>query len=71
MAFWTPFISFVLTQLHAGVLQIKPEEVDIFLKGGGALDIGSVRKKPKACPPPQNIGLSWGPKRRICMCFTH
>ena len=27
--------------------QIKPEEVDVFLKGGGALDITSVRKKPK------------------------
>ena len=27
--------------------QIKPEEVDVFLKGGGALDIASVRKKPK------------------------
>ena len=27
--------------------QIKPEEVDIFLKGGGALDINSVKKKPK------------------------
>lgn len=30
-------------------VQIKPEEVDIFLKGGGALDINSVRKKPKVC----------------------
>lgn len=28
-------------------LQVKPAEVDIFLKGGGALDINSVRKKPK------------------------
>ena len=28
-------------------MQIKPEEVDVFLKGGGALDITSVRKKPK------------------------
>lgn len=29
------------------VLQVKPTEVDTFLKGGGALDINSVRKKPK------------------------
>jgi hypothetical protein len=29
------------------VLQVKPEEVDVFLKGGGALDIASARKKPK------------------------
>ena len=27
--------------------KVKGEEVDIFLKGGGALDINSVRKKPK------------------------
>ena len=26
---------------------MKPAEVDIFLKGGGALDINSVRRKPK------------------------
>ena len=32
-------------------MQIKPEEIDILLKGGGALDISSVRKKPKV--PPQ------------------
>ena len=28
-------------------MQIKAEEIDILLKGGGALDITSVRKKPK------------------------
>ena len=28
-------------------VQVKPAEMDIFLKGGGALDINSVRKKPK------------------------
>lgn len=27
--------------------KVKGEEIDIFLKGGGALDINSVRKKPK------------------------
>jgi hypothetical protein len=27
--------------------QIKQEDVDIFLKGSGALDIASVKKKPK------------------------
>ena len=29
-------------------MQVKPAEVDTFLKGGGALDINGVRKKPKA-----------------------
>ena len=28
-------------------MQIKAEEIDILLKGSGALDITSVRKKPK------------------------
>lgn len=27
--------------------QIKNEDVDVFLKGGGALDITSIQKKPK------------------------
>lgn len=27
--------------------QVKPSDVDVLLKGGGALDITSVRKKPK------------------------
>lgn len=31
--------------------QIKAEEVDIFLKGGGALDISSIKKKPKVSVP--------------------
>ena len=30
---------------------IKASDVDIFLKGGGALDINSVRKKPKEWIP--------------------
>ena len=29
-------------------VQIKAEDVNVFLRGGGALDINSVRKKPKA-----------------------
>lgn len=29
------------------MLQVRAEDVDVFLKGGGALDINSVRKKPK------------------------
>ncbi len=29
------------------MLQVRGEDVDVFLKGGGALDINSVRKKPK------------------------
>lgn len=32
-------------------MQIKPAEVDTFLKGGGALDINNVRKKPKVPNP--------------------
>ena len=31
--------------LSAG--KVKSEDIDIFLKGAGALDINSVRKKPK------------------------
>ena len=31
--------------------QIKPEDVDMFLKGGAALDISSSRKKPRVCSP--------------------
>ena len=33
-------------------VQIKAEDVNVFLRGGGALDINSVRKKPKARPMP-------------------
>ena len=33
-------------------MQIKAEDVNVFLRGGGALDINSVRKKPKARPMP-------------------
>ena len=29
------------------MVQVRGEDVDVFLKGGGALDINSVRKKPK------------------------
>ena len=36
-----------MLKLH---MQVKPAEVDIFLKGGGALDINGVRKKPKVHP---------------------
>ena len=39
-------------RMHA-CTQIKPEEVDIFLKGGGALNINSVKKKPKVHILPQ------------------
>ena len=28
-------------------MQIKADDVNVFLRGGGALDINSVRKKPK------------------------
>jgi hypothetical protein len=31
--------------------QIKPSDLDVLLKGGGALDITSVRKKPKEWIP--------------------
>lgn len=31
--------------------KIKPSDLDVLLKGGGALDIGSVRKKPKEWIP--------------------
>jgi len=32
---------------HHRFVQIKAEDVDMFLKGGAALDISSARKKPK------------------------
>ncbi len=32
---------------RAWLVQVRGEDVDVFLKGGGALDINSVRKKPK------------------------
>jgi hypothetical protein len=32
-------------------LQVKPTDLDVFLKGGGVLDIASVRKKPKEWIP--------------------
>ena len=35
--------------LSAG--KVKSEDIDIFLKGAGALDINSVRKKPKVSRP--------------------
>ena len=48
-------------------LQVKGAEVDIFLKGGGALDINSVRKKPK-------VSLHSSPdlwiKSLLCPCWT-
>ena len=34
-------------KLRGLIPQIKPEDVDMFLKGGAALDISSARKKPK------------------------
>lgn len=37
--------------------KIRPSDVDIFLKGGGALDINSVRKKPKEWIP-DNVWLN-------------
>ena len=40
----------VLTR-HVHCAQIKAEEIDILLKGAGALDISSVRKKPKVLTP--------------------
>lgn len=39
-------------------VQIKGEDVDIFLKGGAALDINSVRKKPKVCQAIANGALA-------------
>lgn len=36
-------------QVSAG--QVKPEQVDVFLKMGGALDIADVRKKPREWVP--------------------
>jgi dynein heavy chain len=35
--------------------QIKSEDVNVFLRGGGALDINSVRKKPKARMRPASV----------------
>lgn len=46
--------------LSAG--KVKSEDIDIFLKGAGALDINSVRKKPKvskAYCTRGNLVLAW------------
>ena len=61
-----PWLGTRLNLLHASLIvpadekpasallamQIKPEEIDILLKGAGALDISSVRKKPKVSLSP-------------------
>ena len=57
--------------LSAG--KVKSEDIDIFLKGAGALDINSVRKKPKVS---KALGrtLSWrGLSFRVSTvcCYHH
>ena len=44
--------SFVPADIGCLHVQIKAEDVDMFLKGGAALDISSARKKPKVRFPP-------------------
>ena len=43
--------------VEAGVIvaQIRAGELDVFLKGGGALDINSVRKKPRVRRPTKGL----------------
>ena len=41
----TPHVCNGSPRLH--IMQIKADDVNVFLRGGGALDINSVRKKPK------------------------
>lgn len=41
------FALMLTNKILASAGSIKVSDVDIFLKGGGALDINSVRKKPK------------------------
>lgn len=41
------FALMLASKVLSSAGKVKAEEIDIFLKGGGALDINSVRKKPK------------------------
>ena len=41
------FALMLTSKVLSSAGKVKGEEIDIFLKGGGALDINSVRKKPK------------------------
>jgi dynein heavy chain len=43
------FALMLTSKVLSSAGKVKGEEIDIFLKGGGALDINSVRKKPKVC----------------------
>ena len=45
------------THIYTHTRTVQPMDVDVFLKGGGALDINSVRKKPKDWIP-DNVWLS-------------
>ena len=53
------FALMLTSKVLASAGKVKAEEIDIFLKGGGALDINSVRKKPKVslCRSPGCIVL--------------
>ena len=43
--------TWVTKDINPCAPQVKPSDVDVLLKGGGALDITSVRKKPKEWIP--------------------
>ncbi|DBA69380.1 TPA: Dynein gamma chain, flagellar outer arm [Trebouxia sp. C0005] len=45
------FALMLTSKVLSSAGKVKGEEIDIFLKGGGALDINSVRKKPKEWIP--------------------
>ena len=53
----------------------QPMDVDVFLKGGGALDINSVRKKPKDWIPDNVwlsiIALSFMVRGAVCAARIH
>ena len=53
-------------------VQIKAEDVNVFLRGGGALDINSVRKKPKARPMPGHTCIADGCRMTLqCSCTLY
>lgn len=61
------FALMLTSKVLSSAGKVKAEEIDIFLKGGGALDIDSVRKKPKvlftgkpaACSHTSNASMAW------------
>ena len=58
------FALMLTSKVLASAGKVKAEEIDIFLKGGGALDINSVRKKPKVL----RLTILCRYQRMLCSC---